>query len=98
MHDVGQAALNLRRHIENAIAWRERAMQLVTPKRARLADAIQVFLDHDPVSAALVMKCSGLSRVNALRHLRRLEEAGLIRTPGHPTHERLYTITHSAQF
>ncbi|MDE0694813.1 MAG: winged helix-turn-helix transcriptional regulator [Boseongicola sp.] len=67
-------------------------MQLVTPKRARLEDVIQVFLEHDPVSVTLVTKRSGLSRINALRHLRRLETAGLVRVPGHPSRTRLYTI------
>lgn len=97
VQDVGQSALDLRRHIEDIMAWRERAMQLVTPKRARLEDVIQAFLDHDPVSVTLVMKRSGLSRINALRHLRRLEEAGLIRVPGHPSRTRLYTIAFSAR-
>ena len=92
VQDVGQSALDLRRHMEDAMAWRERAMQLVTPKRARLEDVIQVFLEHDPVSATLVTKRSGLSRINALRHLRRLETAGLIRVPGHPSRTQLYTI------
>ena len=96
VQDVGQSALDLRRHIEDAVAWKERAMQLVTPKRARLADVIQVFLEHDPVSVTLVTKRSGLSRINASRHLRRLEEAGLIRVPGHPSRTRLYTITFSS--
>ena len=95
--DVGQSALDLRRHIEDARAWRERAMQLVTPKRARLEDVIQVFLEHDPVSVTLVTKRSGLSRINALRHLRRLEEAGLVRVPGHPSRTRLYTIAISSR-
>ena len=92
VQDVGQSALDLRRHMEDAMAWRERAMQLVTPKRARLEDVIQVFLEHDPVSVTLVTKRSGLSRINALRHLRRLETAGLIRVPGHPSRTQLYTI------
>ncbi len=92
VQDVGQSALDLRRDIEDAMAWRERAMHLVTPKRARLEDVIQVFLEHDPVSVTLVMKRSGLSRINALRHLRRLEDAGLVRVPGHPSRTRLYTI------
>lgn len=97
VHDVGQSALDLRRHIEDAMAWKERAMQLVTPKRARLEDVIQVFLDHDPVSVTLVTKRSGLSRINALRHLRRLERAGLVRVPGHPSRIRLYTIAFSTR-
>ena len=96
VQDVGQSALDLRRRIEDALAWRERAMQLVTPKRARLKDVIQVFLDHDPVSVTLVMKRSGLSRINAARHLRRLEEAGLVRLPGHPSRTRLYTMAFSS--
>jgi DNA-binding transcriptional ArsR family regulator len=96
VQDVSQSALDLRRHIEDALAWRERAMQLVTPKRARLEDVIQVFLDHDPVSVQLVMNRSGLSRVNVRRHLRRLEEAGLVRVPGHPSRTRLYTIAFSS--
>ena len=95
--DVSQSALDLRRHIEDTMAWQERAMQLVTPKRTRLEDVIQVFLDHDPVSVTLVMNRSGLSRVNALRHLRRLEEAGLVRVPGHPSRTRLYTIAFSSR-
>ncbi|MYI68571.1 MAG: winged helix-turn-helix transcriptional regulator [Boseongicola sp. SB0673_bin_14] len=94
--DVGQSALDIRRHLEDAIAWRKRAMELVTPKRARLEDVIQVFLEHDPVSVTLVTKRSGLSRINASRHLRRLEEAGLVRMPGHPSRTRLYTIAHSS--
>ena len=97
VRDVGQSALDLRRHIEDALAWRERAMLLVTPKRARLEDVIQVFLDHDPVSVSLVMNRSGLSRVNVRRHLRRLEEAGLVRVPGHPSRTRLYTIAFSSR-
>ena len=97
VQDVAQSALDLRRHIEDAMAWRERAMQLVTPKRARLEDVIQVFLDHDPVSVPLVMNRSGLSRVNVRRHLRRLEEAGLVRVPGHPSRTRLYTIAFSTR-
>ena len=96
VQDVGQSALDLRRHIEDAMAWRERAMLLVTPKRARLEDVIQVFLEHEPVSVTLVTKRSGLSRINALRHLRRLEEAGLVRVPGHPSRTRLYTIAFSS--
>lgn len=92
--DVGQCALNLRRDIENMMAWRDRAMELVTPQRARLKGVITAFLDHDPVSVALVMQESGISRVNANRHLRRLEEAGLIRSPGHPARTRLYTACH----
>ena len=96
VQDVGQSALDLRRHIEDAMAWRERAMQLVTPKRARLEDVIQVFLEHDPVSVTLVTKRSGLSRINALRHLHRLEQAGLVRVPGHPSRTRLYTIAFSS--
>ena len=95
VQDVGQSALDLRRHIEDAMAWRERAMQLVTPKRARLEDVIQVFLEHGPVSVTLVTKRSGLSRINSLRHLRRLEQAGLVRVPGHPSRIRLYTIAFS---
>lgn len=97
VQDVGQSALDLRRHIEDAMAWRERAMQLVTPKRARLENVIQVFLDHDPVSVTLVMKRCGLSRINASRHLRRLEDAGLVRMPGHPSRTRLYTIASSSR-
>ena len=96
VHDVGQSALDLRRHIEDARAWRERAMQLVTPKRARLEDVIQALIEHDPVSVTLVARASGLSRINASRHLRRLEEAGLVRVPGHPSRTRLYTIAHSS--
>ena len=96
VHDVGQSALDLRRHIEDAMAWRERAMQLVTPKRARLEDVIQVFLEHEPVSGTLVAKRCGLSRTNALRHMRRLEHAGLVRVPGHPSRIRLYTIAFSS--
>ena len=95
--DVGQSALDLRRHMEDAMAWRERAIQLITPKRARLKDVIQVFLEHDPVSVTLVTKRSGLSRINALRHLRRLEAAGLVRVPGHPSRTRLYTIAFSTR-
>ena len=90
VQDVAQSALDLRRHVEDATAWRERAMQLVTPKRARLADVIRTFLDHDPVSVALVMKRCGLGRTNARRHVMRLEDAGLIRTPGRPGRPRLY--------
>lgn len=97
VQDVGQSALDLRRHIEDSIAWRERATQLVTPKRTRLRDVIQVFLEHDPVSVTLVTKRSGLSRINALRHLRRLEDAGLVRVPGHPSRIRLYTIAFSSR-
>ena len=97
VQDVGQSALDLRRRIEDALAWRERAMQLVTPKRARLEDVIQVFLDHDPVSVSLVMNRCGLSRVNVRRHLRRLEEAGLVRVPGHPSRTRLFTIAFSSR-
>ena len=97
VQDVGQSALDLRRRIEDAMAWKDRAMQLVTPKRARLEDVIQVFLDHDPVSVPLVMNRSGLSRVNVRRHLRRLEEAGLVRVPGHPSWTRLYTIAFSSR-
>ena len=96
VHDVGQSALDLRRHIDDARAWRERAMELVTRKRARLADVIQVFLEHDPVSVTLVKRRTGLSRINVSRHLRRLEEAGLVRVPGHPSRTRLYTIAYSS--
>ena len=90
VQDVAQSALDLRRHVEGATAWRERAMQLVTPKRARLADVIRTFLDHDPVSIALVMKRCGLGRTNARPHVMRLVDAGLIRTPGRSGRSRLY--------